>query len=817
MNRGASLPLSAVAKSDMLPRRVTKHTRQRQPAVGGRFVPNFPVLIVLGSWTLFCTGALLELYDKTESFAGPMLMLGLAALPWLVARFVAERRDRWGPALDAQMRRHAERVDALPVRLNWLWVALAAGAGLYLELAVIRFHGSCFQLFAFFKNFSLLSCFLGLGIGYALGGRRALYTPMVLPLLAGQCMLLHVLRYSGVEGLLHNPISEHLAIGLQESQDWVHAATAYGFLFFVFGLTALTFVPLGQVASRLMDRSPRLVAYGWNLAGSLAGILAFYALSLAWAPPAAWLGLGALALLPLVRSHPVAGAVSAVVMVCVVGTSFRSGQHDLYSPYQVLSVRHTHEPHPQVDVNHVYFQKILKLDDPPGPGADVRTLQAYAYYNLPYALKPRPQDVLVVGAGTGNDVAAAVRHEAGRVDAVEIDPAILAMGRQMHPERPYQSPRVNAIVGDARAHLRHTPRQYDLIVYGLLDSHTLLSGMSGVRLDSYIYTVEAFREARARLKPGGLVCLTFAIIREELGRKLYLMLEDAFDGQKPLVVRTTYDAGVSFVVGEGVDRAALSAAVPKGMPDITPVAAAEQTAVEKSTDDWPFFYMPARSYPVSYAIMVAALLAVSFAFVRWFAPAGAGGGGEGGGGGFSAPCFLLGAGFMLLETKAITELALFYGSTWVVVGVVIAAILVMAFLANLLLIRVGRTNRGVVYGLLLLSLGARLALDVVGPAGGVWADRLVMTAVLTLPLFFAGLAFSSELKNASSVGAALSSNLLGAMLGGCLEYNSMYFGYRSLYVLALALYALAFLSSLLSRRKAASTAPPVAAATTPLG
>ena len=66
---------------------------------------------------------------------------------------------------------------------------------------------------------------------------------------------------------------------------------------------------------------------------------------------------------------------------------------------------------------------------------------------------------------------------------------------------------------------------------------------------------------------------------------------------------------------------------------------------------------------------------------------------------------------------------------------------------------------------------------------------------MTLPLFFSGFAFSSELEKTPSVGVAMASNLLGAMFGGFLEYNSMYFGFRSLYVLALGLYALAFLTT----------------------
>jgi hypothetical protein len=89
----------------------------------------------------------------------------------------------------------------------------------------------------------------------------------------------------------------------------------------------------------------------------------------------------------------------------------------------------------------------------------------------------------------------------------------------------------------------------------------------------------------------------------------------------------------------------------------------------------------------------------------------------------------------------------------------------------------------------------------------------VRTVVLTLPLFFAGLAFSTEMKRAMSVAVALSSNLLGAMLGGCLEYNAMYFGYRSLYVLALVVYAAALVASLWGGKRETEDAKPQAAVT----
>ena len=111
-----------------------------------------------------------------------------------------------------------------------------------------------------------------------------------------------------------------------------------------------------------------------------------------------------------------------------------------------------------LNVNHDYHQRMLNLSN--GSSESAFTGKARPYYNLPYRFV-RPERVLVVGAGSGNDVASALRHGAQHVDAVEIDPLIIRLGRQLHPETPYSSERVRVINNDARAFFKQSAEKYD--------------------------------------------------------------------------------------------------------------------------------------------------------------------------------------------------------------------------------------------------------------------------------------------------------------------------------------------------------------------
>ena len=728
--------------------------------------------------------------------------LVLGGLAW---RGLTRPSIAWETASEDQVR----WVEELPTRLVGPAILGGAALSLILELAVIRWHGTAFELFSYHKNLSLLACFLGLGLGYALARAPRIplaATPLLLAFQVGLLLLLrHGLGASRRSSLNWLPIREELSVWTPGGTYFWDYSAIYLFLASAFLLTALAFLPIGQVIGRLMTRAETLRAYGLNLLGSLLGVGAMFALSAAYAPPSAWFGLGLAGLMAFgvgrgggrVGSAVIGGAIATVVLLA---WPVEFGWERIYSPYQLLERGPGENGLSLIRASGQYHQRIHDLSDKRVASGDPGALATAAYYEFPYrVLGARPRDVLVVGAGTGNDVAAAVREGAEHVDAVEIDPAILELGRMYHPERPYDAPQVDVIVADARTYLRTSNRQYDLIAYGLLDSVTLLSHGSNVRLDSFVYTVEGLREARERLRPGGLLSLSFSVVSPGLGRKIYLMMTEAFDGRPPLClqVRYNYDGSVFFLQREGAEVAVPPDA--EGFADVTARYADPSLAADVSTDDWPFFYMIKRVYPTTYLPMAALILGLGVGLVAVLVkttPSGPDGG-----------VFCLGAGFMLVQTKGITELGLAFGNTWRVVGVVIASMLGFAYLANLLAAR-GRFRRPIVPFLLLMaSLGAGLAVSMNGGLPPTSAGRIGTALLLTCPVFFSGLVFSTVAAGEADLPKTLSANLLGALVGGLLEYNAMYYGFRSLYWLALGLYGLAMVLVLV-RPRAGSGGPP---------
>ena len=719
------------------------------------------------------------------------VLLGVATIITGVVYWALKNLE---PFLDRNAQDQARFLDRMDPRYVDVAILFSAALSLFLELGIIRWQSSVFEFFAFYKNFSLLACFVGLGLGYALASRDRIPLLVVIPLLAWQFGFMILVRFGSSFPFRTIPFTEQLTMGVDASH-LTGIVALYALLSVVFLLTALAFIPVGQLCGRLMERREKLRAYGLNLLGSILGVAVMLAASFLWMPPLVWFALAFLAILLFnlrTSSAMIVGIVSTLLCAIILVWPVNPLWDRVYSPYQMLEIGHSADSGlTMIRAAGNYYQRIHDLS---AGNTAARWSKIRGYYDFPYKSHAQLTNVAVVGAGTGNDVAAALRAGAKHVEAIEIDPAILMTGKSNHPEKPYSDPRVHAVLNDARSFLRRTDQKFDLIVYGLLDSHTLLSHGSSVRIDSFVYTVEGLREARSRLKPDGVLSLSFAVLSNTMGRKIYLMLQQVFDGRPPVCVEAGYDGSVVFLESNDTSWNLPQKLVEDtGFANKTLFYADPSLHADVSTDDWPFFYMPQRIYPLSYLIMVFQILLLSVLLTGVFFRDARGIG--------RPSFFFLGAGFMLIETKGITEMGLTFGNTWQVIGIVIIGILTMAFLGNLAVRWLRIENPLVPYLFLFATLAFGWFVARSGGFSSTSLGRVETAIVLTCPLLFSGIVFSTLLSGKGKVSGMMAINLLGAICGGLLEYNSMYFGFRSLYVVAMGCYVLAFASEMVFNRK----------------
>jgi SAM-dependent methyltransferase len=552
----------------------------------------------------------------------------------------------------------------------------------------------------------------------------------------------------------------------------------------LFALVAALFVPLGALMGAEFRKYKPLVAYTLDVTGSLAGILAFAAASSMGLPPVAWFSFALAAWTLLSIGSPGFAATLAAASAGAVALTVWTGgpRPEYWSPYYRVNV-YSLPGRYSVHVNGSFHQYMLDLDTARAR-TDPYTALVRLDYARPYGLAPRLDSVLVLGAGTGNDVAMLLEAGARYIDAVEIDPAILGLGGAGHFQRPYADPRVHLHNDDARAFLKRTRRRYSAIVLGTLDSQTLLSGMSSLRLDNYVYTVESFMAARDRLEPGGVLIMYHMSHEPYIAAKLNGMLAAAF-GAAPLV---WYEErfrlfNYTFVAGASLSPE-LEAAARGASP---PPAAATDTAVALPHDDWPYLYLRRPTIPAHYRWALLGVLGVAAAMIALAVgrrPLR-----------FDGAMFGMGAGFLLVETKSVTEMSLLFGSTWTVNVLVFSAILVVILAASLLTLRRPLRSPALGFALLFASLGVAWAVPVrellwLGPTGQWMAGGLLVG----LPIFFAARIFAQLFAGQAESAQALGSNLMGAVVGGVAEYLSMLLGVKALYVVAALFYlgALAF-------------------------
>ena len=628
------------------------------------------------------------------------------------------------------------------------------------------------RLLAYFSNFILLASFLGIGVGCLLASsRKQLFT--LFPLI--QALVIAMVYFFRLEVALAPTGSLYFSSGTAEQ---VVAVESTLLLPVIFVVVAALFTTLAQRMGKEMGTLPPLRGYTLNLLGSLTGVGLFALISWLQLSPTWWFAIGFAAAIPLLltsepgtgQSAPkgVALTTNIILLLAALFCVHLLARGARWSPYYKITFGRA-DGDAVIEVNNIFHQSMAPVG------------QKEYFYQWPYmAFGDTFENVLVLGAGSGTDVAAALKHGAIHVDAVEIDPVIVQLGREYHPDRPYSDPRVNVIIDDARHFLRTTTKKYDLVVFALIDSLTLQSSFSGVRLESYMFTEEAFQAVKNRLAADGLL-VVYNYFREPWLVDRLANISAAAFGQEPRVHVHEARAYLGVLMaGPRLSKLTKDPSIPVRVtaygqshaPSPARIHRRDAT-IEPASDDWPFLYLRDRHIPQHYLSALGLILAVSTVAVFLVL--------RGHPGRWAWDFFLLGAGFMLLETRSITQFALLWGSTWVVASLAIASVLAMALVANFIVSKVEIVRLWLVGGILFTL----LAVNFLIPVGSISfesriVESLFYAGLMFSPILCAGLLFGSSVKRSTALARDYGTNLLGAMFGGVSEYLALVTGFGTL-------------------------------------
>jgi hypothetical protein len=689
-------------------------------------------------------------------------------------------------ALGTRERLESETIDLaaeLPPRDRTnLWIrlrlVLLSFLMLFLELALIRWTAANNVHLAYITNLVLIATFLGVGVGFLLADSKlnlGSAVPVFLVLLVG-----FVLAFPVKLVALRGPHQLQGAQGMAALPRWVSLPV-------IFVLSVAVMAGVGQAVARTFRLFKPLDAYRLDIIGSIGGIVVFSLISFLWLPPLAW-GLVAVAGLLVLLGRKVrwwhAVAMAAMIVLLVLESM---SSVDTWSPYyKITAVQPAGHHGPLVvSANNIPHQTAYTV-------GTLHRIESFYFFPYRHLSKP-PNNALIIGAGTGNDVAVALSEGAHHVDAVEVDPVIAQLGRDKSPNNAYASPRVSLFVDDGRAFLQDTNRRYDLILFALPDSLTVLAGQSNLRLENYLLTIQSLQEVKAHLTPHG----TFAMYNYYQPNLLnrYASSVTSVYGSTPCVELGNPLAGRSqavLTIGAG-GRVANCATRWHG------------TSVSPATDDHPFPYLFGSGIPSLYLWTIALILGFSVILIRVV------------GGPFRpmaryVDLACMGAAFTLLETKNLVQFALLFGTTWFVNSLVFAGILLSVYLA----VEVARHVRLPKPTTLYLALLAALIVAWSVPQDDLLSLSVVprfvaATVIAFAPVFLANLVFAQRFKDVSLPTVAFGANLLGAVVGGLLEYLSLATGYRFLLVLVAILYGLAFVTgrSRMKQLDAGAPASPV--------
>ena len=695
-------------------------------------------------------------------------------------------------------------------------IFLISVLSLFLEMLLIRWIGTEIRIFAYLQNTILVVSFLGLGLGLFTcrqpAGLRQALVPMALLLLlmaipAGKEMLG---RASELLSLLGDFVIWGNAVATNRSPPFVLIAVGLAIAYFVLILVVDMFVPIGRLLGRMLNEHPRTIrAYSANIAGSLVGTWLFVLLSFFYAPPVVWFAIVCGLLFVFVVAENRDRNVDVGLLVAIVALAWFAGRVPgtldvVWSPYQklvLLAPSHEREVGDYIiTVNNTGYQMMadLRASRPAAEGKHYPPeFNGLSQYDLPPLLHPNPRRYLIVGAGAGNDAAGGLRHGVEHTTAVEIDPAIIAFGRRYHPEQPYSSPTVQVVNDDARSFFATTHERFDVITFGLLDSHTT-TAMTNARLDHYVYTRESITRAASLLADGGLIVLSFEAQKPYIADRMARILRDVF-GEEPMVFRIPSSSygwgGVIFVAG---DLTAAKAQMARNsrlgtfverMQQAYPVALTYRTRI--TTDDWPYMYLESARIPTLYYLLAGLMAVILVRSARRWKASDIGRRWNRSHWHF----FFLGAAFLLLEVQNVSKASVVLGNTWQVNAVIVSGVLAMALIANGLASRFPHMPISAAYvaligiciGLYFVDLATFAFLPPV-------TKGLVVGGLTTCPMLFSGLIFVRSFANAGHKDEALGANLVGGLFGALMQSLTFIIGIKALLLIVAACYVVSLVT-----------------------
>lgn len=663
---------------------------------------------------------------------------------------------------------------------------------LFLELTLIRYLAGNIWNLGYFPNFVLIAVFVGMGIGFILhqrlddatSDRVFLEAAALLAMLIALVSWLHpsIPGFQGFQGVVGGELY-FTSVGDQRG-------SAIWFVVWFGGVVA-TFAAISQRTAKLFRSFRPLHAYTLDIAGSCAGIVAFAAASFLGLPAWVWFAIAAVPFAWAAGQTPRNTAVLVALVLVSSVIAYRQDLHLLanpkfaetfeshWSPYQKLEYVSAKGQVPFIFANGLGHQELL----------DASQIER-SFYVLPHRARAAKQGlgpykrVLIIGGGTGNDVATALRNGAEHVDVVEIDPWIAHLGRTKHPEAGYRDPRVNLVVDDGRAFMTRAKGPYDLVIFALTDSLVKVSAVAQLRLENFVFTKESVARA-------------FELLSENGDLVLYNYYREAWLVDRLLAMMRAGSGREAQVLGREADLMILSVGKTSAVADAAR-GDADGAGFQIPVDDWPFLYLKTRSVPRLYlAIMlgmtalVVLLLAIFHRTVRVSDPESR----TPRGGALKLAFVVMGTAFLLLETKSVVQFALLFGTTWINTSAVFFGILVLVLAANWTALALG--GRAALPAVFALLLAASLLPLAVPLSKLLYLEnrelRFVLGALLTFaPIFFANLLFSLIFRDQPAAEHLFGWNLIGATLGGVVEYTSMALGYRALALVVAGLYTVAF-------------------------